>query len=76
MKNILIIFFFFSSLLSWMGFSDEGTPCIMDSAGLVRMRNKDWGSSWIQVCNTKANIKGKSDNHFLVGVSEKDFMLR
>lgn len=48
----------------------------MDSAGIVRLRNKDWGSSWIQICDTKANIKGKSDNHFLVGLSEKEFKLR
>ena len=29
-----------------------------------------------QVCNTKSHAKGKKDNHFLVGVSEREFSAR
>ena len=59
-----------NSELSWMGFSDEGTPCIVDSAGQVRLLNTDYGyGTWMQICDTRANVKGKSDHHFVVGLN-------
>ena len=54
------------SYLSWMGFSDEGVPAAVDSAGFVRVLR---GALWAQVCDTKAAVKGKSDHHFVVGLS-------
>lgn len=29
-----------------------------------------------QVCDTKSHAKGKKDNHFLIGVSEREFSAR
>lgn len=65
-----------NSYLTWMGFSDEGTPGMMDSSGQVRILHSGFGSSWIQICDTRANLKAKSDNHFLVGINEQDQKLR
>ncbi|KAK3093566.1 hypothetical protein FSP39_017398 [Pinctada imbricata] len=62
--------------LSWIGFSAEGTPFYMDSKGVVRMCNRKFGPSWIQVIDTKAHTKGKSDNFFIVGVHENPQQLR
>ena len=59
------------SYLSWLGFSDEGVPATVDSAGFVRLLNSKVGSGamWTQVCDTKAAVKGKSDHHFVVGLN-------
>ena len=49
----------------------------MDSAGYIRILNKNYGSSgWLQICNSKALVKGKSDHYFLVGVNEHTFNAR
>ena len=65
------------STLSWIGFTDQGTPCAMDSAGFVRLLNFNYGSAgWQQICDTKALVKGKSDHYFLVGVNEHAFTAR
>lgn len=37
-------------------FSAEGTPFYMDSAGIVRMCNRRFGMSWVQVANTKSHV--------------------
>ena len=57
------------AFLSWQGFTDEGTPCLMDSAGYIRIWNNSYGSSWIQVCDSKSEAKGKSDHFFKASVS-------
>lgn len=64
------------SSLAWMGFSAEGTPFYMDSAGIVRMCNRRFGMSWVQVANTKSHTKGKSDNYWIVSVHENPQQLR
>lgn len=49
----------------------------MDSAGYIRIFSHNYGSAgWIQICNTKAQVKGKSDHYFLVGVNEQAFTAR
>ncbi|KAJ8309582.1 hypothetical protein KUTeg_014456 [Tegillarca granosa] len=64
------------SSLSWLGFSAEGTPFYMDSAGVVRMLNRKFGNNWVQVANTKSHAKGKSDHYWIVGVHENPQQLR
>ena len=59
------------------GFTDEGNPCIMDSAGYIRLLNPNFGSSvWIQVCDSKSVSKGKSDHFFMVGANLEEFSVR
>ncbi|XP_078314086.1 WD repeat and HMG-box DNA-binding protein 1-like [Crassostrea virginica] len=64
------------SFLAWMGFSAEGTPVYMDSEGIVRMCNRKFGMSWVQVANTKSHTKGKSDNYWIVSIHENPQQLR
>ena len=60
-----------------LGFTDEGNPCIMDSAGYIRLLNPNFGSSvWIQVCDSKSVSKGKSDHFFMVGANLEEFSVR
>lgn len=65
-----------SSHLSWMGFTAEGTPCYVDSQGLVRMLNRSVGNTWTPVCNTRDTCKSKSDHYWVVGVHENPQQLR
>ncbi|XP_059096826.1 WD repeat and HMG-box DNA-binding protein 1-like [Tigriopus californicus] len=65
-----------NSYLTWVGFSDEGTPGMMDSSGQVRLLHHGFGSSWVQICDTRDTLKAKSDNHFLVGINEQEQKLR
>uniref|UniRef100_A0A3Q1EC10 WD repeat and HMG-box DNA-binding protein 1 n=1 Tax=Acanthochromis polyacanthus TaxID=80966 RepID=A0A3Q1EC10_9TELE len=64
------------SHLSWMGFSAEGTPCYVDSDGVVRMLNRSLGNTWTPVCNTRETCKSKSDHYWVVGVHENPQQLR
>ncbi|KFQ02998.1 WD repeat and HMG-box DNA-binding protein 1, partial [Leptosomus discolor] len=64
------------SYLIWVGFSAEGTPCYVDSEGIVRMLNRGLGNTWIPVCNTREHCKGKSDHYWVVGIHEKPQQLR
>ncbi|GAB0191157.1 WD repeat and HMG-box DNA-binding protein 1 [Grus japonensis] len=64
------------SYLVWVGFSAEGTPCYVDSEGIVRMLNRGLGNSWIPVCNTREHCKGKSDHYWVVGIHENPQQLR
>uniref|UniRef100_A0A6I8SBM7 WD repeat and HMG-box DNA-binding protein 1 n=1 Tax=Xenopus tropicalis TaxID=8364 RepID=A0A6I8SBM7_XENTR len=64
------------SYLSWLGFTAEGTPCYMDSEGIVRLLNRSLGDTWIPVCNTREHCKGKSDHYWVVGIHENPQQLR
>ncbi|KAK7068626.1 WD repeat and HMG-box DNA binding-domain containing protein 1 [Halocaridina rubra] len=64
------------SFLAWAGFSDEGTPVIMDSAGIIRILHYKYGVNWTSALNTKNHTRGKSDHYFLVGLSEMQSNVR
>uniref|UniRef100_A0A3B4CAY9 WD repeat and HMG-box DNA-binding protein 1 n=1 Tax=Pygocentrus nattereri TaxID=42514 RepID=A0A3B4CAY9_PYGNA len=64
------------SYLAWMGFSAEGTPCSVDSEGVVRMLNRSVGNTWTPVCNTRESCKSKSDHYWVVGIHENPQQLR
>ncbi|XP_042655129.1 LOW QUALITY PROTEIN: WD repeat and HMG-box DNA-binding protein 1 [Tyto alba] len=64
------------SYLIWVGFSAEGTPCYVDSEGIVRMLNRGLGNTWIPVCNMREHCKGKSDHYWVVGIHENPQQLR
>uniref|UniRef100_A0A671VRS7 WD repeat and HMG-box DNA-binding protein 1 n=1 Tax=Sparus aurata TaxID=8175 RepID=A0A671VRS7_SPAAU len=64
------------SHLSWLGFTAEGTPCFVDSEGVVRMLNRSLGNTWTPVCNTRETCKSKSDHYWVVGVHENPQQLR
>ncbi|GIY66224.1 WD repeat and HMG-box DNA-binding protein 1 [Caerostris extrusa] len=58
------------AFLSWLGFTDEGTPCIVDTTGIVSLLNASSGSKWVPISDTSANMKGKSGTYFVLGLSE------
>uniref|UniRef100_A0A8C3W9N4 WD repeat and HMG-box DNA-binding protein 1 n=1 Tax=Catagonus wagneri TaxID=51154 RepID=A0A8C3W9N4_9CETA len=64
------------SYLVWVGFSAEGTPCYVDSEGIVRMLNRGLGYTWTPICNTRDHCKGKSDHYWVVGIHENPQHLR
>ncbi|CAJ1050041.1 WD repeat and HMG-box DNA-binding protein 1 isoform X2 [Xyrichtys novacula] len=64
------------SHLSWLGFTAEGTPCYVDSEGVVRMLNRSLGNTWTPVCHTRETCKSKSDHYWVVGVHENPQQLR
>uniref|UniRef100_A0A671QMX9 WD repeat and HMG-box DNA-binding protein 1 n=1 Tax=Sinocyclocheilus anshuiensis TaxID=1608454 RepID=A0A671QMX9_9TELE len=64
------------SYLAWMGFTAEGTPCCIDSEGVVRMLNRTLANMWTPVCNTRDSCKSKSDHYWVVGVHENPQQLR
>ncbi|XP_018014855.2 WD repeat and HMG-box DNA-binding protein 1 [Hyalella azteca] len=65
-----------SSFVSWAGFSDEGTPVVVDSAGYVRMLHPNYPGSWTIILASKATVQGRSDHHFVLGVSERECKVR
>ncbi|KAL2076814.1 hypothetical protein ACEWY4_027590 [Coilia grayii] len=64
------------SYLAWLGFTAEGTPCCIDSEGVVRLLNRSLGNTWTPVCNTREHCKGKSDHYWVVGIHENPQQLR
>lgn len=44
------------SFLAWAGFTDEGTPLTMDSAGIVRMMHYRYGYTWTVVLDSKLHV--------------------
>ncbi|KAG8199957.1 hypothetical protein JTE90_006203 [Oedothorax gibbosus] len=58
------------AFLSWLGYTDEGKPCIVDTSGVVSILSTSSGVKWIPIANTTANSRGKSDNYFIIGLSE------
>ncbi|XP_036774333.2 WD repeat and HMG-box DNA-binding protein 1 isoform X2 [Manis pentadactyla] len=64
------------SYLVWVGFSAEGTPCYVDSEGIVRMLNRGLGNTWTPICNTREHCKGQSDHYWVVGIHENPQQLR
>lgn len=57
-------------------FAFSGTPCYVDSEGVVRMLNRSLGNTWTPVCNTRETCKSKSDHYWVVGVHENPQQLR
>lgn len=64
------------STVYWAGFTDEGTPCIVDSDGIIRVYKTQFGNGWFPICSTKQHANGKSDNFFIVGLSEIQAQVR
>jgi len=61
------------SELFWIGISDTMLPVSTDSLGIVRML---YGRGWYVICDTKSQIKGKSDTFFVTCIDHKDYQIR
>lgn len=58
-----------NSKLTWLGFSDKGSPVTCDTMGMVRMFSVK-SNCWVPICDTSLHTKGASDSHFIIEVSE------
>jgi chromosome transmission fidelity protein 4 len=61
--------------LYWAGISDRGLPATVDSAGVVRLLVHSGGSStaaWYPVCDTRAQLKGKTETFYVISVDQAD----
>ncbi|EDV37970.1 uncharacterized protein Dana_GF11148 [Drosophila ananassae] len=56
--------------LSWLGFSDTGSPSFADNMGLVQLYRKS-SNAWFPICDTMKQSSSVSNNYFVVAVSER-----
>ncbi|XP_017778224.1 PREDICTED: WD repeat and HMG-box DNA-binding protein 1 isoform X2 [Nicrophorus vespilloides] len=57
------------SKLQWLGFTDVGTPAMMDSTGMVYLHPLQC-NLWIPFCDTKKHHKSPSDGFFMTAIYE------
>ncbi|XP_018571784.1 WD repeat and HMG-box DNA-binding protein 1 [Anoplophora glabripennis] len=57
------------STLMWLGFSDVGTPAMMDSLGMLSLYPHN-SNIWIPFCDTNRHSKSLSDGFFVTAVFE------
>lgn len=60
--------------LAWLGFSEEGNPYCYDSSGYLYGRFSR--SIWSPISSLRATLSHKSDNYWLVGISERTQMVK
>lgn len=64
--------------LEWLGFSDEGNPFYYDSNGYLfaKCASVSKTKAWMPYSDLRFELKHKSDNHWLVGVAERNQMIK
>ncbi|EDV98142.1 GH22947 [Drosophila grimshawi] len=55
--------------LSWLGFSDVGSPCLADNMGLVQLYRRA-SNAWFPICDTLKQSTSVCNNYFIVSLSE------
>ncbi|XP_008217215.1 WD repeat and HMG-box DNA-binding protein 1 [Nasonia vitripennis] len=60
-----------ASNLMWLGFSDLGSPVVMDAEGIINIYDKK-AFLWRVASNTNRQNKGKFDSYFIIGISESE----
>ncbi|XP_068145045.1 WD repeat and HMG-box DNA-binding protein 1 [Drosophila tropicalis] len=55
--------------LSWLGYSDVGSPAIADNMGLIQLYRKS-SNAWFPICDTMKQSSSVSNNYFVVALSE------
>ncbi|XP_063971990.1 WD repeat and HMG-box DNA-binding protein 1 [Diachasmimorpha longicaudata] len=61
--------------LMWLGLTDRASPAVMDTDGVIRIYSKQSGL-WRVAIDTGNQPKGKMDQYFIVGISEKESCIR
>ena len=64
------------SLLTWAGFTEEGTPSIVDMSGVVKLYTNYYGNTWIPIASLHSTHENKLDTCFVIGVSEVQQQIR
>lgn len=55
--------------LSWLGYTDVGSPCFSDNFGLVQLYRRA-SNAWFPICDTMKQSSSVSNNYFIVALSE------
>jgi len=58
--------------LSWLGFSDDGIPAMMDSTETVALLLHDWSYTWTPIAELRKNAKNKTDTHWLASITAQE----
>ena len=61
--------------LSWLGFSDDGLPAMMDSKEVISVLLQDWDYTWTPVAELQSTKKNAGDKHWVVGLNEAEAMV-
>ncbi|BES94097.1 WD repeat and HMG-box DNA-Hypothetical protein protein 1-like [Nesidiocoris tenuis] len=61
------------TLLRWVGYSDEGSLCTVDSDGVLRLLYRN---NWRPIISLDDQLKSKFDHYFVVGVNEMSHTVR
>ena len=64
--------------LEWLGFSDEGNPYYYDSNGYLftKCLSISKSNTWTPLSYLRATLTRKSDNYWLIGITERTQMLK
>ncbi|XP_063907743.1 WD repeat and HMG-box DNA-binding protein 1-like [Zophobas morio] len=57
------------STLLWLGFTDLGTPAMMDSLGMISLHPTNQ-NIWVPFCDTTRHLKSPSDGFFVTAIME------
>ncbi|RZC41194.1 WD repeat and HMG-box DNA-binding protein 1 [Asbolus verrucosus] len=57
------------STLVWLGFTDSGTPAMMNSLGMLSLYLQN-SNAWVPFCDTSKHLKSPSDGFFVTAVIE------
>ncbi|XP_054000831.1 WD repeat and HMG-box DNA-binding protein 1 [Hylaeus anthracinus] len=63
------------SELIWLGLTDLGSPAVMDTDDVIKVYNKN-SSLWKVNSDIDEQSKGKADHFFVIGISEKESIVR
>lgn len=63
------------SELSWLGFSDDGLPAMMDSKEVLSVLLQDWDYTWTPLAELQTLKKNAGDKHWVVGLNEAEAMV-
>ncbi|KAH8405726.1 hypothetical protein KR215_007420 [Drosophila sulfurigaster] len=55
--------------LSWLGYTDVGSPSMADNMGLVQLYRRA-SNAWFPICDTMKQSSSVSNNYFIVALSE------
>ncbi|XP_066591186.1 WD repeat and HMG-box DNA-binding protein 1 isoform X2 [Prorops nasuta] len=64
-----------ASNLMWLGFSDLGSPAILDADDIIKMYDKKI-AMWRVVSDMNRQVKGKMNHYFLIGINEEQRLVR
>ncbi|XP_004517331.1 WD repeat and HMG-box DNA-binding protein 1 [Ceratitis capitata] len=61
--------------LTWLGFSDCGSPVFSDSMGLIQLYSLK-SKCWYPICDTLKQSQSVSNNYFVIAVSERSQIIQ